>query len=249
MSDKFAVVTGTSSGIGRGVAQRLLEAGWQVWGYARRKTDIAHAAYRHTLLDLGDLAALQRHFEGEFARAVKLSAYARVGLVNNSAVQGTTQPLWKMPAEELLADFAVNTVAPIWLMGFFLRQRGAATLRIVNLSSAAATGAVAGWTAYCSTKAALRMAGQVLVKEAEQYDEAQARMRDAAVAIYDPSSVDTAMQAHLRTLARDQFPLLGRFQHLHEKGRLVDPGVPAEEILALLEGDGQPQLIEKRRGA
>ena len=248
MSDKFAVVTGTSSGIGRAVALRLLEAGWQVRGYARREADIAHAAYHHTKLDLGDLAALQRHFEEEFAREVKLSAYARVGLVNNSAVEGTTGPLWKVSAEELLATFAVNTVAPVWLMGFFLRQRGAATLRIVNLSSAAATGAVAGWTAYCSTKAALRMAGQVLVKEAQDYDEAQARMRDASVAIYDPASVDTAMQAHIRGLAPEEFPLLGRFQHLHKQGRLVDPGVPAEEILVLLEGDGQPQLIERRRG-
>lgn len=249
MGEKLAVVTGTTSGIGRQVAERLLADGWQVHGVARRSSVIEHSAYRHAQLDLGDLDALQRHFEQKFAGEVNLSGLERIGLVNNSAIVGPVGPLCEVPPAELLNAFAVNTVAPVWLTGFLLRRHGDTPLRIVNLSSAAATGAVAGWTGYCSTKAATRMASLVLAKEAEDYDDQASRMTNVAITVYDPASVNTDMQTHIRSHTEAQFPLLGRFLHLHEKGRLVHADVPAQEILEFLQGAATPVLTEKRRGA
>src|SRR5262245_65640988 len=49
-----AVVTGTSSGIGKAIAQRLLDGGWRVTGFDRTPAALDHAAFRAVAVDLTD---------------------------------------------------------------------------------------------------------------------------------------------------------------------------------------------------
>ncbi|MGH7532983.1 MAG: NAD-dependent epimerase/dehydratase family protein, partial [Gemmatimonadales bacterium] len=53
----FALVTGTSSGIGESLARDLLGRGWSVVGISRRAAPISTSGYTHLRLDLADLAA------------------------------------------------------------------------------------------------------------------------------------------------------------------------------------------------
>jgi NAD(P)-dependent dehydrogenase (short-subunit alcohol dehydrogenase family) len=131
-------------------------------------------------------------------------------------------------------------------MGALLAGAAGRPLRIVNVSSGAATRAYAGWSAYCATKAALRMAGQVVAVEADAYPPGAAGPLDLAVVTYEPGVVDTAMQAEVRATPRAAFPALDRFLELHASGRLADPASPAAEIAALLERDGGPRHEERR---
>ena len=242
-SDKLCVVTGTSAGIGAAVAETLLAGGWRVVGIARREAGLHDRNYTHVRLDLADPAAVERYFTDDFAREYPAHDFRRVGLVNNAALLEPVGPLAKLELGALARAFTVNSVVPVWLMGFFLRHSAGTPLRIVNLSSGSAIGARAGWAAYCATKAALLMAGRVWGQEAEQVPGAH---RDAAVLSYEPGLVDTQMQTTIRGVSATDFPSVGRFVEFHEQGRLSDPSRPAREIAAFLERDHAPAFGEGR---
>lgn len=245
-SRPLAIVTGTSRGLGAAVARALLSAGWSVCGFARGETaeELEDPHYRHFRLDLADTGAVERLFEGELAKDGELRAASRVGLVNNAGVLDI-EATDETRMEHLVRSFAVNSAVPTWLMGWCLRQVPATTpLRIVNLSSGAATRAYPGWSAYCASKAALEMAGDVL---AEELAERPALLsRDVSVVSYAPGVVATEMQAAIRAADEGSFPRRARFEELHAQGQLVAPEEPAAEIARLLTADGLPPHSQLR---
>lgn len=248
MTNRLALVTGTSSGIGRQVAGCLLADGWRVHGLSRRQAGIEHDAYSHGLLDLGNMPAVERYFAEEFPAAVDLSGFGRVGLVNNAAVLDPVGPLWELSATALQAAMIINAVAPIWLMGYFIRHVKSGVLRVVNVSSSAAQNSVPGWSAYCASKAALHRAGLVFGVETEAYGATSRPHADVTLVSYDPSTVDTAMQAKIREFSTAEFPAVERFVNFHETGALADPDKPAREIAALLLRDNLPVVSDMHIG-
>jgi NAD(P)-dependent dehydrogenase (short-subunit alcohol dehydrogenase family) len=246
MDNCFAIVTGTSSGLGACVVRDLAARGWRVAGISRRAPDVTFASYHHLSLDLSDpredAAALPSFLDG-----LGLAACDRVGLVNNAGRIAPVGPLAALSLPDLAASLALNAAVPAWLMGAVAARSGAARLRVVNVSSGAATAAYPGWAAYCMGKAALRMAGQVMSVEADEVP--ALRGRDVAVVSYAPGVIDTPMQSEVRASPRDQFPRLQKFLDLQASGALVDPGLPAAEICRLLERDDLPRFSETRYGA
>jgi len=246
--DRICLVTGTSSGIGLAVAGELLRRGWDVVGVARRPAPLHHARYRHLRLDLADTARLEADLEGTFGEELALDRYGRVGLVNGAGTLDPVGPTSGAPAAGLARAFAVNAVAPIWLLGFFLRRVRGAKLRVVDVSSGAARRPYAGWSSYCATKAALRMAGEVVGEEARSYAPGSALPVDLSLVSYEPGVVDTEMQQAVRGAVAEAFPQVARFLDLHARGQLHHPSKPAAEIADLLESDGLPPFSERRLG-
>ncbi|HEV3141189.1 MAG TPA: SDR family oxidoreductase [Vicinamibacterales bacterium] len=165
-SDRLALITGTSRGIGAAVADRLIERGWNVVGIARRDATLDHPRYRHLHLDLAESAALAEKIERELGTLVSDSRWRRVGLVNNAAIGSALGPVEQIDPVELARLGAVNWIAPTWLMGFVVRRaRADAALRIVNVSSGAATSARLGAAGYSGSKAAINMLTEALAIE------------------------------------------------------------------------------------
>ena len=245
--DRVAIVTGTSSGIGAAVAQLLLDHGWEVVGVARRATSVAHDRYHHLALDLYDLSALETAMEQRIAPLLKQSHWELVGLVNNAATPDLLGPLQAVDARKLAGLYTVNVVAPVWLMGFVSRVTPPGRpLRIVNVSSGAATHPFPGLSAYGSGKAALLMAGRVLAEEwASEVPHAPSRA-NAAILSYEPGVVDTEMQTLARSLPPHEFPWVGDFRNYLEQGLVVPPEQPAAEIVAYLESPVQTGFAEGR---
>lgn len=243
MPSRVALVTGTSAGVGLAVARVLLSRGWEVLGVARRPAPIAHVAYRHERFDLGDLPALEA-FLARLATDDAVAAATRLGLVNDAAQVGPMRPLTQLTAADLARAHAVNAAAPLLLSGAMARLAGPRPLRIVDISSGAATQARAGRAAYSSTKAALRLGGMALAAEAQAGVGGTAR--DLAVVSYQPGMVDTAMQAENRAASPEELPDAVLFRALQASGALVPPERPALEIAGLLDRDDLPPFSDRR---
>src|SRR5262249_13754895 len=245
---RLAFVTGTSSGIGAAVARQLVDREWIVVGISRRPGGLDHPRYSHVTFDLSDVRALPGLAAG-LAPRLTMQRWRRVALVNNAARADLLMPIEHVEPSDLLDLLALNPVAPLWLMGFVLRTVPAdSTLRIVNVSTGAAVAAYPGLAAYASSKAALRMAGQVLAAELDSPARPSPAPRDTALLSYEPGVVDTPMQTAARSHDAETFPWVQLFRDFQTGRRLVDPGVPPAEIVTYLESDSQPRLAERRLG-
>jgi len=238
-SARLALVTGTSSGIGAAVARELLRREWQVVGIARRTPAIEDERYRHLALDLADVPAATAAIERDFGARLAERAWERVGLVNNAAAAPAGR-VQNLRAEELLRAHALNVVMPLWLMGLVLRRSPIeGRVRVVNLSSGAAVRASPGLSVYCSSKAALRMAGMAVAAEIEG---------DISILSYAPGVVDTEMQLAARSRPLEDFPWGETFRRFHEEGRLVAPELPAADIVEFLGSSFTDRFKEGRYG-
>jgi benzil reductase ((S)-benzoin forming) len=149
----------------------------------------------------------------------------------------------------MVKAFTLNTVVPMWLGGFFIRHCPGSRLYIVNISSGAANRPVAGWSTYCSSKAALKMAGQVTAQDLEHYNHYGKQSGAVSIISYSPGTVATAMQAEIRGHTPESFPRVPYFLSLHETGELKTADLPAAEIAALLENEDLPAYNEVDYGA
>lgn len=243
---RLAIVTGTSSGIGETLARQLLERGWYVYGISRRTTPVRAPQYTHLQFDLGDVTGLTAALDTELAPVVSDSAVTRLALVNNAALVALMGQVDQLEPAGMMQAYAVNTVAPVLLMGWLLRTAAPnVPVRMVNVSSGAAIDPFPGLGTYGTTKAALRLAGMVLAAELDART-ANGPARDATIWSYEPGVVDTPMQLAVRTSTAETVPIVDIFKQLAGEGRLLAPEVPASEIVAYLEADGQPRFSEQR---
>ena len=224
MSEKLAVVTGNSSGIGKALTERLLADGWKVFGVARREAKF-EGDYQHMQADLSDPAAaaqLGPRLKAELA----FGSFTRLALVNNAATSGQKRSYGNQSDQATFRNIAVNLSAPIALMDQVVRLRPeGAALRVVNISSGLAQHPMASLSDYCASKAGLHMAGQVLASESDG---------NTAVLSYEPGIVDTEMQQSLRGEKDDDFTSVKVFRAMHDEGRLATAKAVTEPIVTFL---------------
>ena len=238
---KIVIVTGTSSGIGAGLAETLLDQGWAVLGIARREVKLDSPQYEHLMADLSDLTQLEDQVIPHIATTLQSKNFQRIGLVNNAAAIGALKPLTDIPATTLSDLYAVNVITPARLMGAVTKMVASeAWLKIVNISSGAAHGGLPGLADYAGSKAALRLTGMTLSAEFDS----QGRSR-ASLLSYEPGIVDTEMQLQARNTSTG-FPSHEIFENFHSQGVLQPVQTVLREIIAFLESSREPFFTEKR---
>jgi len=171
------VVTGVSSGIGKGTARVLLARGFRVFGSVRRPEDARRlsaelgAGLTPLLFDVTDADAVKRAAE-ETRAALKGERLA--GLVNNAGI-AVPGPLLEMPVSELRRQLEVNLVSILTVtQAFFplLRKSSdgpGAPARIVNISSIARTFALPFLGPYAASKHGVEGLSESLRRECMLY--------------------------------------------------------------------------------
>ena len=157
---KFALVTGSSRGVGRLITEHFLQHGARVAGFARGEATIEHLNYFHFKVDVGDPHAVQK----AFFELKRMTDSVQI-VVNNAAVL-TSQYAMIMPIAATQAMLNTN------LMGAFMVSREASKLmrrakwgRIINIGSMAASLEPIGDSMYAASKAALSTMANVMAKE------------------------------------------------------------------------------------
>jgi uncharacterized oxidoreductase len=182
ITDKTALVTGGSDGIGLEIARQLLAKGARVIVCGRREDALASARLEGFEAIQADLSTAA----GCAALAAALADRPLDMLINNAGMSGNFGP--GEPIDLALTDQAIflNLNAPLHLIGHLLptllQQQEAV---IVNVTSGLAIAPRAGGPVYCATKAGLRSFTQSL----------RHNLRDTNVHVIEalPPVVDTAM--------------------------------------------------------
>ena len=170
---KSAVVTGASTGIGRAIAQSLIDDGWRVFGSVRKEKDAEalQAAlgdrFSPLIFDVTDFDAIQR---GAETVASALGDGALRGLVNNAGI-AVAGPVAYVPIEDVERQFDVNVYGPLRVTQAFLPLLGADKARkgargkIVNMSSVAGKLTTPLMSPYAMSKHALEAMTDALRRE------------------------------------------------------------------------------------
>lgn len=192
---KSVIITGASRGIGAASARAMAAEGAKVLLTARSETEISQHAQairdaggtaEHLAVDVADPAQVQA--------AVDMAVAEFGGLDILIANAGIVEPIAQLDIADAQAwgalidvnvkgvFYGIHAALPV------MKAHGGGT--IITIGSGAATSALEGWSAYCTSKAAVHHLNRVLHKE-----EAQNGIR---ALVLSPGTVATDMQVAIR---------------------------------------------------
>ena len=151
MADGSVVlVTGASRGVGAVTVARLLDSGARVIAVSRTLADRRTDQVLELAADLADPASSRE------VVAAGVEAFGRLDALVNNAALDLAAPLLETSVEDAQRVFAVNALAPLWMIQAAapaLAERGGA---IVNVTSRLAHIGVPEMVVYGASKGALR---------------------------------------------------------------------------------------------
>jgi benzil reductase ((S)-benzoin forming) len=216
--------------LGRALFDQLVSQRYPMIGLgrdlARVATQAAVASGPVDLLevDLEDVDALENALVA-LRRSVQLVADPLVFISN----AGVIEPIGQA-ADLRLADLErvlrINCLAPLMIAHTlaniaYIQHR---TLLILDISSGAADRPIRGWQAYCTSKAAYKVALDVLAAENTH----------VRVVHFNPGVMDTPMQEVIRQQKEADMPEVAAFRAYQTEGVLKAPSVIAAELILLM---------------
>lgn len=237
------IITGTSRGIGEAIARKVLKPGNILFCTSRTMNDelvdravaLGVTIYYYST-DLSDPLAVAG-FSNLVWEKIIPGDVKRIALINNAGMLAPIGPIDQNDPVMLLMHIQLNLLAPMLLTSSFLQHTAQWNIPkvVFNITSGAASNAYAGWSAYCSSKAAIDMFTRTVALE-----QSQARY-PAKILAFAPGIVETSMQSEIRASDMHGFPEKKKFVKLHEDGHLSSPEYVADIIAKAIFDDSIPQ--------
>jgi glucose 1-dehydrogenase len=171
LAGRVALVTGSSKGIGRGIATRFAREGADVVinyhsdlaGADETAAEARAAGHRAVVIraNVGSVADVTRLIEEAVAAMGRLDV-----LVNNAGIE-TEAPFWEVTEEDYDRVLDVNLKGPFFATQAMVRYLRAAGRggRIINISSVHEELPFPHYAAYCASKGGLKMMTRTLAVE------------------------------------------------------------------------------------
>lgn len=218
---KTALITGISSGLGRGLAEILLEEGWTVYGISRRKPEqLTGERFFFRSLDLSHLESVATGVLDLVRGAASFNL-----VVLNAGVLGGIRDMRESDLDTLRSVMDVN----LWSNKVLLDTLFSLHIpvqRVVAISSGASISGARGWCGYGISKAALNMMIKLYAAEVES----------THFLSLAPGLVRTAMQEYINAVPDPaRFPVVQRLRDARNTGAMPDPVEAARTVLAAVE--------------
>jgi short-subunit dehydrogenase len=218
---RTVIITGVTRGLGKAIFKLLVPTFSTIVCIGRALPEIECGLtgkvkfIKHDLSKISiDFSKIDESINGDTKEMV---------FINNA---GTIIPICRIGElqwSDILTSVAVNFTCPLTITNILvsIAKERAIPLQILNISTGAAKHPIAGWSLYCSTKAATRMFYDCLSLEND----------DIFVTHIDPGVIDTGMQETIRNASREQFPKKDQFMALKSDGKLKSPEEVGRQIL------------------
>jgi NAD(P)-dependent dehydrogenase (short-subunit alcohol dehydrogenase family) len=207
MASRSAIVSGSSSGIGRAIAERLLADGWRVLGLDVAPASITHTSFAAHVVDLTDAAATRAAIDALLATGSPDALVHSAGVTRLAPLGALKdedgQLLWQLHVD------ATTRLANRIIPAMHAAGRG----RVVLIGSRVSAG-MAGRSQYAACKAAL-------VALAKSWA-AEVVTAGVTVNVVSPAATMTPMlQDPARATTSPRMPPIGRFIEPREVAALV----------------------------
>jgi NAD(P)-dependent dehydrogenase (short-subunit alcohol dehydrogenase family) len=232
----LTVITGASRGLGRAMAEQLLQPGRRLLCISRRSDDQLAALAREAGAELDQW---QQDLADPAPAAARLSAWLKsldaqgfqtATLINNAGTIGRPRPLSEAVPDELAQALRVGLEAPMLLTAAFLgaTKGWRAERKVLNISSGLGRNAMGSQAPYCAAKAGMDHFSRAVALEE------RAAEGGATIVSLAPGVIDTDMQVQLRESDAEMFPDRLRFEKLKADGLLDTPATAAAKVLKYL---------------
>lgn len=236
------IVTGASRGLGRAIAEQLLQSDHVVLGLSRG-TPPAPPDLEQWRCDLADPLPVAARLRA-WLESLDVKRFASATLINNAAQLVEPRPLRDAAPAALSAAVRVGLEAPLLLTAAFLNatRNWSAGKRVIHVSSGLGRRAMASQGPYCAIKAGLDHLARAQALEEAQFE------NGAKVCALAPGVIDTDMQDQLRSADPRNFPDHDSFVKMKSEGRLDSPAAAASKLIAyVLRPDfGRPPVGDVR---
>lgn len=153
---KVYLITGTSTGFGRSLAEAVLERGDKVVLTARKPEQVAQLAQAHSNNAIAVRLDVTNAQDRLAAVQAAIEHFGRIDVLVNNAGQGSLGALEGFSSEQIRKQFEVNCFGVIEMTRSVLPvMRSQKSGHIINITSIGGLAAIGGFALYCATKFAV----------------------------------------------------------------------------------------------
>jgi len=221
---KTIVLTGVNRGLGKALSEKLCDK-----PFTKDKKIFISRRKSPDIISNDSIENLFFDFSEEYISLEKISLSRqsnKVVFVNNAGVIEPISKVLDMPLNEIDTSMNVNFKSPLKLAKYLTSETKnlGVEFLIINITTGAATKPIEGWLAYCTSKAAVKIALDVLEIENSH----------VKVIHFDPGVMDTDMQSIIRSSPKQKMPNVELFQDFKKNSQLKSTADVAKIICDLI---------------